>query len=502
MPQIRTIALRPPIGGIRRRFALQHQEPFTTPSALNCWSSDWSVGDAGRERLSTRPGITATGGSIGVPSAWSEAFWTSSGAKRGILVACGNGLWKTQDGITWVEHITSSASADWSSCASFLGVAYFARPGQTCLYTPLASAPDAGTALSNAGGGTAPTNCGVVAHYQDRLVLTGDTAASQAVYFSGTSDPTEWDYTDTTLGDAIPIAITVDEPPTCLAQHTRDCLIIGTVGGMYVMRGNPATGQLEKVSHYVGPLNQASWTHDSTGTFWYFSGDGLYKMAPGCGDASMSVSRESLPDDFVAVNPATASTYSSLSFDPRFRCLWLFVDHPSSDPADTFWSYDLQNGAWFTHSFTNGPMRLGATLKSAGTADKSAVIAFNASGTAYQFDRDSTESFSASAWIGPIALGGPGQEGRLHAVQASLAASSGNLSWEVYVGNSAEQAFNSSAAFTGADWTVAGLNSHQHPGRRGAYAFIRVFSTGTTRWSIEGIDATLHTYANGLRRLH
>jgi hypothetical protein len=500
MPSVRSISLRGPIGGIRRRFALQNQEPFTTVDARNVWGSDYSTDNSGgRDRISTRPGITATGATIGIPYNWTWGAWTDSGAKQGVFVACDNGLWRSVDGATWVELIEDAAGSDFSSCTVLNSVAYFARYSDTCLFRNAGTTAGAGTPLSNAGGGTQPTNCGLVSHYQDRLVLAGDEAATNAVYFGGTGDPTEWNYADTSLGDSIPVAFSVDEPPSALIAHTRDCFLIASTGAIWAQRGNPATGELEKISHYVGIVSHAAWTHDGTGNLWFLSHDGMYRMQAGCGDFSQSISRESLPDDFVTVNLATSGTYASLSYDPRFRCLWLFVDRTGSD-NDIFWSFDLQNGAWFTHTFSAGPLRLGATLKTASTSAKSALLAIAADGDVFQFDRASSESFDAYVWYGPIQLGGPMLEGILHSVQATVAAGSDDVSWEVYVAGSAEEAFAlGTPSFTGADWTVAGLNSIQHPRRRGAFAFLKVESTGTARWSIENIDCTLHSA--GIRRI-
>jgi len=466
--------------------------------------SDWSVAKDGRDRISTRPGMTSTGGSIGVPRSWAEAIWTDSGAQRGVQVACDNGVWRSADGASWVELITDSASSDFASTTSFIGVAYFARAGQTCLFRAHTAGSGAGTALSNAGGGTAPTNCGLVAHHQDRLVLAGDTAASQTVYFSATGDPTDWDYADTTLGTAIPVSFTLPEQPTALISHTRDCFLFGCLDSIHRFLGNPATGELDRVSHYVGPLNQASWAHDAAGNLWYLSRDGLMRMPAGCGDFSTSVSREALPSDLVALNPGTAGTYTSIAYDPRFRCLWVFVDLTSS-ANDVFWSFNLQSphGGWRRHTFTNGPWRVGATLNPASSSTKSALLAINASGSVYQFDTASTESFTSKCIYDPLHLGTAGMEGILHAVQASIVTNSDDVSWAVAVGQTAMEAADNAIAgtyaFTGADWSD-GLSTWQFPRRRAAYACLVLFGSGTDRWSVERIDCQLHS-ARMLRRI-
>lgn len=509
-PAYRSVSLRPPLGGIVRRFAIQNQAPYTSPSAQNIWGSDYSVLGVGRDRISTRAGLTATSGTIGTPYSWADANWTSSGAQRGIIVACDNGLWKTTDGSAWVELITDSASSDFVSCTSFKGIAYFARFNQTCLFRSLASASGAGTALT-AGFfdpptnldpmGVAPTKCGLVGHHQNRLVLLGDHDASQAVYFSATDDPTNWDFSVADDPSAA-VAFTVDESPTSFISHTRDCCLIGTINGIHALRGNPNVyngggGELDKVSHYVGPLSQSAWTHDANGNLWYLGCDGLYKMLAGCGDFSQSISRETLPHDLVSINPGATGTYASVSYDPFFRCLWIYVDQNGAG-NDVFWSYDLQapKGAWWQHTFSSA-LRLGATLKGASTTTKSAVLAFNANGVVYQYDEDSSESMSAFCFYGPIQLGSAANEGILHAVQATVGEGSDDVSWTVHIGQTAEAALAATASFTGSEW-AEGLSDWQHVRNRGAYAYIKVFTTGTDRFSFENIDVRMAEL--GMRR--
>jgi len=68
MAKQRTVDLIFPVGGLNRRFAYQHQPPFTTPDCLNVWP-DSPV--EGRARGGSRPGLqkthglTGTGGPLG-----------------------------------------------------------------------------------------------------------------------------------------------------------------------------------------------------------------------------------------------------------------------------------------------------------------------------------------------------------------------------------------------------------------------------------------------------
>lgn len=513
---LRTIALQPPLGGIVRRHAIQSQAPFTTPAALNVWTQDYSVSVDGRECIATRPGLTTTGESVATPYNWAPtAFYASSTLRRGIMVTHSSGTSIfIVDGSGNVDNlgevISTDPATDFASNATFMGKPYQARGGGTLIAGNFASF-GAGTAVTNA-----PANCGLVCAHGTRLFLAGDTTSPMTVYASriggdstspgdlstGATAGEAWDFAEVD-DDAAAWASTgangglLQEPVTALMSHTRDCLIIGMTDSMSVLRGNPRNGEFEQINDYCAPLNQASWTHDTNGNLWYLGRDGLYKMPAGCGDFSQSISREALPNDLVALNPGISGTYTSLAYDPRFRALWVFVDLDGSS-NDVAWSYDLQTGAWWQHTFSAGPIRLGATLKPAGSSTKSSLLAFDAGGTAYQFNTASTESFTSYVWFGPIQLGGPANEGLLHSIQASLASDSDDVDWSVHVGKTAEEAFESSAAFTGTDWED-GLNYWQHPRRRGAYAYVKVGATTTRRWALETI--TVKLAAAGLRRL-
>lgn len=497
-PPYRSVALRPPLGGIVKRFSVQGQAPYTTADALNVWGVDWSAGDAGRDRIATRPGLTDTTGDVGgTPYGWCYAEWVNSGLKRGAAVASSNGVYLSTDGASWTRQLQQTSATDFCSCEVMLGYLYFARYSELLYRIDITGGAGAGSVVVSIDDPTNPTpsNCGIVVRHLDRLWLAGDESNPHLVYASAVGDPLDWDFSGVADGDAWSSASgeggAFGSIVTALIPHTRDCLFVCGPDTISVLRGNPRAGEYDILTDAVGPLSQTSWCHDSNGNLWYMSRDGLYKIPPGCGDLNESISREALPDELVAINPGTSSTYCSVSYDPRFRCLWIIVDHPSSDPADAVWSYDLQSprGAWWKHSLSITP-RLGVTIKGASTPDKSAVVILVPStGDAYQFDRDSAESISSHVYYGPFELGADGSsEGILHAIQALVATSSSPVSWSVHVGGTAEQALASSASFTGQDW-AAGLVTWQHVRRRGAFAYVKAFGTGTDRICLEDINA-------------
>jgi hypothetical protein len=511
MPQTRTLILRPPLAGVLRRYGLQSQSPYSSCSALNVHPTDPLTG---RDRIGTRPGLTSSGLTAGTPYNSCEATFLNGGTLyRGAAVTHSGGtrIFVYSAGAPALfgggDFITTDPGSDFSSCCVINQTLIQASAATTTTdvrYNALSGAAGAGTALASHPDvdGTPPKGCGIAVAHLGSLWLMGDVGNPHAWYRSRVGTFADFNYTDTDAAAAVSGTGVnggiIGEPITAGLSSSDQCLLIGCTDSLYIIRGNVArNGETAVLSHEVGPLMQAAWCHDAKGNVWMMTRDGLYHMPYGCGSAVESVSRESIPAELLAVNPA-GGDYCSVAYDHRFRGLHIYVD---SAGTDQFWFYDLQSGGFWPMSFTDGPLRLGVRLKSVSDEDDSGLLPINSTGTVFRFDRDSTESFASSLWFGPIALGGPGAEGIIHSVQATLAANSGNVGWRIFTGNSAEQALaQSPAAFTGSAWTIQGLNHTQHPRRRGAFAFLEVYASGTTRWALEEIACVLHSA--GVRRVH
>lgn len=472
--------------------AFQSSQPYATGRASNVVGRDPQTG---RRRCGVRPGLTAfTSGVTGAPYNWCPVSYVNSGTKIGVSVVTANGAF-VWNGASWSEHITTAPGTDFSTVACYLQQLYMARGGDTLIRQSLTGAAGAGATITPSAG-TVPTNCGIVCAHGDRLFVAGDTSNPHVVYACKIADPTDWDYSVTNDDSAAwvssgPTGGAISEPVTALLEHTRDCLLIGCTDSTYVIRGNPITGETVIISHEVGPLMQSAWCHDSQGTCYIFTRDGLYMMPPGCGDFLKSVSRESLPDELVAVNPG-AGDKVSIAYDHRWRGLHIYVTYGGSE-TDVYYFFDLQDLAWWPMAFASNAPVLGVPIKRSMTTEKSGLVAFTSAGAGFQFDRDSTESIAAELWLGPIMLGPDGYEGIFHSLTARISElnSGGEVPWEIYVGDSPEEAFFSTAAFTGDAWDVEGLNCWQHVRSRGNAAYVRLFTTDQQRWAFEGAPARL-----------
>lgn len=486
--------LTPPLGGYAKNLSYQSQSPFTTAYCNNMWPIEQA---GGRARISTRPGLTAFASNpVGTPYNSCDATWVNSGIKIGVAVITSGGTY-VWNGSSWTEFITDAVTSDFATCAVYQQTLFQAVGGAgQCLYRTLTGAAGTGTALNAHGtvDGTPPTNCGIVHAHGDRLALAGDTSNPHVLYLSRVGQFYDWDYAETDAGAAVASSGAqggiISEPITALKSHTRDCLIVGCTDSMYVVRGTSRDGmETDVLSHNVGPLMHAAWDHDSEGNLWMLTRAGLYMMPAGCGEFPKPVSRDVLPDDLLAINPAS-SDYVSVAYDQRWNGLHIYVDYNSGTDAHFFYKLPWGGipGSFWPMSFAS-TLRLAVPIKRSTTAGKSTVVALDASSTAYQFDRGSSESVDSYLAYGPILTGDQSSEGMLVDISAVPADGSGDIAWKIYGGNSAVEAYANlvanTAAFTGDNWTIEGQNYLQHPMVGAHSVFVKAFDVSNTDWAME-----------------
>lgn len=502
MDKQRSLSLRFPVGGVVRRAAFEAQAPYTTADALNVWPTQW---ESGRERGGSRPGLTATGPGLGgTPYNWCTATWAplAGGTRREIAVTHAGGTSVSNGVGSWSTHISTAPGSPISSCAVFDGYLFQAAAGGSLLHNKLTNSAGAGSTITP-DAGTVPTQCGLVVAWGDRLILAGKYDDPYQVYGCrvGANGWKDWDPSPTVPDQSMAWVLSgpngglISDPVTSLIPHNRDCLLIGCTDSLYVLQGSPTSGgQVYTLSHEVGPLMQSAWCRTGNDYVIMMTRDGLYSMPPGCGDPPVSVSREQLPAELVGITPEN-NDHVALGYDHRWRGIHIYVAPASGSPS--YWFYDLQSGGFWPMSFGVG-LRLCPSLRRAATATKSALLPIASTGSIYQFDVDSSESFQSYYTVGPIKLGGPHGSGNILEVRATLAEESDPVSWGIRTGMSPQEALAAPESFTGRDWDVAGLNPAQHPRVGGNAAYVKLEATGSNRISLD--ELTLLTRETGRRR--
>jgi hypothetical protein len=505
----REILIPFPTGGLDRSGPYDEQPTSprpTTPGVLNCWPLEPA---SDRWRGGVRPVLQALSTSTisGAPYAWSRVDYLDSGAKRGILVTTATGTYSTLNGTAWVERIATNPTSDFATCTYMLGKVYQATSGANCIEAAIPSGSDAN--LSNAGGGTAPTNCGLVWTHQGRLALSGKSDGAHQVFMSATGDATNWDYTVQSSGGAWANtgadAGKIGEMVTAAINHNRDVSLVGSPRSMYAIVGNPKVpGNGTKiVSQSIGPLMQNAWCKgiDANGgnSTFILSYDGLYYLPDGSLSEPIPISRRKIPNDLIGIDPAVGDK-CCIGYDSRWPGIHVSVDFNTG--ADQHWYYHLATESWW-------PMELPATIHlyptfpAMQTDAKSAILPVASNGQVYQYNNGESqgganENFDSYVLIF-VPLSSNGTEGILHAISATLAAGSENVNVDIFAGDSFEEAYdkailNSSPDFTLAQWTQASgqyFNYWQHPRVRGGAVVLRIEDVSNEKWLIEKIVARI-----------
>jgi hypothetical protein len=505
----RTISIHFPLGGLNRRYGFQSQPPYTTPLALNIFPTDPSTG---RERGGVRPGLTELEARGVAPYAWCPATYLDTTVKTGIAVTFSDGTYTTLDADTWTQRISTAPGTDFATCAIYNGYIFQARGGGTCRQKTVIGGAEA--ALSNAGGGTAPTNCGLVWVHMDTLALAGDTANPNRVYFSAVNDATNWDASDPVVGSAVTLGGAeggfVGESVTAAIAHNSSVSLVGSAHSYYAVIGRPSltSGQIKRANASVGPLMQSAWCkgidHEGNDNTYMFTADGLYVIPANNYLNPQRLSREKLPNELVGVNPG-AGDKVAIGYDQRWPGIHIAVNPNSGSDVNYF--YDLQSGGWWPTAYAVTPQLFPAFPKLM-AAGKSSVLLISTTGGVNQFDTASVEEFDSYMVLGPIMLGSADMEGKLVGLTAALAKDSQAVNCKAFVGDTVEQAYQAVVAdtdpFTLPAWTYSStryLNYWSHPLMRGYALFLKIYDISNERWLIEEILAEIHPYGNAPRRV-
>lgn len=505
-----------PAGGLDRSGAYNQSKPQTTPLALNVWNLDPSTD---RYRGGVRPVLKSIGTLGGAPYNWCKATYLdgSTVSQSGIAVAYAGGCRVSLTGADWgtPPEISTTVSTNFASCAVYNKKLILARGGTTALYTTLPA--DGSTTFVSATDPTnpAPTKCGIVIAHADRLWFMGDTDNIHQIYASAVGDELDWDYSDPTEGGAFTNTGDeggiIGEPVIAAISHDDNWLLVGSTDSIYGINGNPKLGGIHEVSDNVGPLSNRAWCKGEGPTG---SNDTYIMTRAGFGVIRQgSLQFENLSDgpnirDLKGLNPGTPNSVGNVSgdevvigYDGRWKVVHIFVN-PSSG-SDYGYAYDVRTGAFWPQDFSS-TISLIPTLPKLQTAQRSTALPISSGGSLYQFDSaeaqgGGNEDFTSYVLI-PVPLASPGEEGIFHTIAAALAKDSDNTAWSIYVGDSAEQAYqkaaadstNTAADFSGGTWSYSSSqywNYTVHPRTRGNFAFLKLRDVSGERWLVEEMVA-------------
>lgn len=344
----------------------------------------------------------------------------------------------------------------------------------------------------------------LICTWRGRTIMAGLLLDPQNYFASAVSDPTDFDYSPLSItatqafaGNNSPLGL-IGDVITALIPYTDDVLIFGGDSSIYMMRGDPlAGGQIHVVSKSIGIAWGEAWVMDPEGIIYFMSNrTGIYALIPGQQPQRISQAIEQL-----LVDIDTGLNGVRMLWNDRFQGLHVFVT-PLEAPADTthfFW--EKRSGSWFKWKFANhnhDPLCC-VTFDGNLPTDRVPLIGcwdgYVRAIDPLATDDDGT-AIASSVWIGPL-TSKTLDELRLDELQAVLANGSGAVSYDVYVGETPELAFNAAAPFCSGTLT-ADRNVTEFIRASGHAIYLKLSST--VQWAMETIRARFEATTGPARR--
>ena len=529
MAQPKLKALTFPGAGISRATAYQSQPPYTTPSAENVRIH---ATYERRARGGSRPGFTAAltahADCDGPVRYLGSVPWVNSGARQEALVAIeGREFFYIVTGSTFLRTSTINAGAGTDVFPAGSGQ-LFATQKQQKLYV---ANPD-GSGYSADDGwtvdvlvwdpsspadvdyldittGTPPENCPLICTYRDRIVLAGP---NHVWYMSRICTPGDWNFAcdlddpGRAVAGASSDAGMIGEPITALIPYSDEFLVFGCVNSIWVLKGDPAYGgRIDAVSYDIGVLSGASWCRTPDDSIVFLSRDGLYLLKAGATGKPESLSRYRVPDDLLSLDPV--SNRISMGYNLIQEGIHISVT-PASGQGE-HWFMHWPEGALYKDSYPVLSQPTAFCQFALDQTEEKSLLWGGMEGfvfkhsqtlaTDHNGDKDTvaTVPMASHVILGPVMIGaGDYYNGMLTEIIAILAEDSGLVDWEVFVGDTAEDAYKAAGAFASGSWGP-GRNYTERPRARAAAAIIKISSQN--RWAMEHILLRASMY--GLERV-
>jgi len=526
-----TIDLHFPMAGVDRsqafgrqpnRPAVNGQYARTAPVARNVRAFDAGGRARGGSRpglqkyISTRPGnvryVTQCLGSIDVVGETPVQPSQQGRDNRLFAISQGNFYYVSAGGSTWTAATNGTGETPplnitglvaWTVCNQYV---FFADGTNKVYYDPVANMlkpwvlTDGEFPVDSVG--NFPR---LICTWRGRVFMAGCLKDSINYYASAVSDPFNFDYdppdtpvpqTAAFAGNVAPMGF-VGKPITTLIPYSDDQLIIGMTSQIAVLSGDPYSGgSMDLVTNTIGMVWGESWAIDGTGVCYFFSNlNGVFRFVPGSQPERMSQ-----PIDNLLKGIDSGEYNILLGWEDRREELHVFITLLSTTLATTHYVWEKKAMAWFAVVFSNSDHNPLCRVHFDGneSSDRRLLVG-SWDGYARSISTDALTDdgtdIESEVWIGPF-LTNYGDSVVLREVQGILGETSGDVQYAIYVGETAEEALDSTAVATGT-WT-AGRNYTDVVMRSGYAAYIQI--TSGVAWSIESIRVIVGTQGEVRRR--
>jgi hypothetical protein len=432
-----------------------------------------------------------------------------------LLVAVSNGVVKTASpgdtAWTAVTNNTGSTPALNNTGILFstacLQKLFFADGANWVYYTPLTNALETWAATA----GTLPVDSDsnkprLICTYRGRVVLSGLLKDPQNWFMSAVDDPFDFDYAPAFSTGQQAVAGNnsraglVGDVVTALIPYSDDVLIFGGDHTIYQLSGDPMDGgKLDVITEAVGIAWGQAWTMDPYGAVYFFSNHcGVYRYTPG--RRLQPDDRISRPIDTLLKDINTGENIIRMLWDDRLQGLHLFVTPLDAPAVTTHYFWEQRAGAWWKDRFADKLYDpLCCTMIDGNDPDDRAALigCWDGYVRALSMNADDDDGLPIDSYvvIGPITT--PLLDDMLLSeIQGVLGTTSGDVTFEVFAGDTAEEALDNDPLMSGS-W-AAGRNFTTHAGVSGYAVYVKLSSEEP--WAMEAIRAVVSTTGTTRRR--
>lgn len=423
---------------------------------------------------------------------------------KGVAVGCGNIRGFDSSGFTATTGGTGVLDATFKSVnsAELFGRLYFCDGTHYKVWDANTDAVDdwiadvASVPLPYNGAHAARLIC----CWRGRIVLSGVIGDGQNWFMSRLGDALDWDTGATPVDETM--AISGNEAETgkcadvinCLIPYSDDFLIFGGDHSIWQMTNDPmAGGRLDLVSGTIGMAFGTAWCMDPAGLVYFVgSRGGLFVMAPG--SLPKRLSSERLEERLAEIDLSTHVV--RLAWNDRDQSVMIAITE-TAGAATVHYVYDTRNAAFWPDSYTNpdhNPMCLHA-MDGDDPGDRVLLLGCYDGYIRFldlEAKQDDGSAISSFVWLGPLQARG-GLKVRLHEMQATLGADSDPVTFGVYDGPNAEDAFNRAMPRFSGTWSLPANRAEQRQAINGAI-YVRLSSNTLDKaWQLEDIVAAVQT---------
>lgn len=337
----------------------------------------------------------------------------------------------------------------------------------------------------------------LICTWRGRIVISGLPMDPQNWFMSKVNDATDWDYfpvspssVDATFGGATDGLGKIGDPVTCLIPYTDDILIIGGDHSIYMLKGDPLFGgQIDLVTNTIGMAWGNPWCRDPGGTIYFMSSQcQIYTLRPGEKPVQISLKIHQILDRI-----SLGSVVVRLGWNEVTNGVHVFVTPFGRAQPATHFYYEARSGAWFVDRFSINNLNPMAILQFYGSSPRDRVLLFGSwDGTVRGLDVDAPNDdgfdINSDVVCGPFTSQNF-EELILKELQGIMGSVTSSIRWDVYSGETAEEAIAGGAVVSGV-WETG--RSYTEPVRVAGHSIYVRLRTNRP-WSMEALRVKMMT---------